>query len=491
MAAAALLIAMSGERVGAFLSTSLLGSLEYGLFTAAAAFALFDYRERRDPALLLLGIGAGAAVIHQALVILVSALLMDGSAGRWGSVVGFADVSGLLAVSATLLVLLARREQRGRPALRPVTVVIPVGGALVALDMVAFVTRAEPVTTYAASDFGPLGLVTTSILLAGGAIIVVLSTQREGRFAWAGGAGMALGLSGLSLLLWGTAGSGAPLSPLHLLVSPLHLLAGAAPGLAAVCTVMFVLAGLRLETSHMRRATDRAQEVMDGRAEIASMVAHDVKGPVGTIKGLATTTLRSYERLGDAERLEFIGLMEKEAEHLLALVNQIAMALKVDAGTLQYDLRAQEVAPLVRHGAEQAETGDHPVQVDAPPGVVARVDAQWLPEAVRQIMDNAARFSPDGTPIRVSVRGGVDGGPVLIDVADEGPGIPPEHREEVFLKFCRWRPTGYENRPGSGLGLFIARGIAREHGGTTSVEGGPNGGTICRIELPREGKRES
>ncbi len=479
--AAALLVAVGDERLGAFLSTGLFAGLEYGLFAAAAAFALFDYREQRDPALLLVGIGAGTLVAHEALVALVASLVTGPFAGRWRSVTGFAEVAGQLTVAGTLLILVVRREQRGRPPLRPSSVLLAVAGAVAALDVAVLVTRAEPVRTYGTSDLGPLGMLTTGALLSAGAIVAAFAAQRKERFSWAAGAGLALALSGLSLLLTGTAGSGTPLSPLHLLAS-------ATPGLAAVCLTVFTLASIRLETSHMRRATDHAQEVMDGRAEIASMVAHDVKGPVGTIKGLATTTLKSYDRLGDAERLEFVGLMEKEAGHLLALVNQIALALKVDAGTLGFDLRVQEVGPLVRHGTEQANTHDRAVQVDVPDGIVARVDAQWLPEAVRQAVENAAKFSPDGTTVSVSLRGAGHGGPVIIEVADEGPGIPAPHREEVFLKFTRWRPTGYEDRPGSGLGLFICRGIARQHGGEASVVGSASGGTICRIEFPREGK---
>ncbi len=75
----------------------------------------------------------------------------------------------------------------------------------------------------------------------------------------------------------------------------------------------------------------------------------------------------------------------------------------------------------------------------------------------------------------------------VIEVTDEGPGIPAAQREEVFQRFTRWRPRGYEEQPGNGLGLFICRGLVAEHQGEMSVEDGPDGGTMLRVRLPLEG----
>jgi two-component system sensor histidine kinase KdpD len=140
----------------------------------------------------------------------------------------------------------------------------------------------------------------------------------------------------------------------------------------------------------------------------------------------------------------------------------------------------------VLQGLHDAEVGDREVRVEAGADVHASIDARWVAEAARQAIENALKFSPADTPIDLSVRR--DGEDAVIEVADRGPGIPPEMREQVFEKFCRWRPYGYEDRSGSGLGLFITRSIAREHKGTAVVVDRPDGGTILQIRVPLEGE---
>ena len=238
----------------------------------------------------------------------------------------------------------------------------------------------------------------------------------------------------------------------------------------------------RSDASRMRRETDRAEEIVEGRAEIASMVAHEVRGPVTTIRGIASTAATHYDGLDDAERREFFELIEQESRRLLAAVDQTSLALRVDARSLTYTMVPTDLAVAVRQGVEKAAVTDHPVHVVAEEGVELMGDRARIAQLVTQLVDNAAKFSPAGSPITVrSVREGDD---ALIEVDDRGPGIPVEQREVVFERFVRWRPKGYEEQPGNGLGLFISRGLAAEHQGEISVEDGPGGGTMLRVRLP-------
>jgi signal transduction histidine kinase len=267
---------------------------------------------------------------------------------------------------------------------------------------------------------------------------------------------------------------------------PLIVPADALPPITAALALIAFLAPQRAEASRARRASDRAQEVMGGRAEIAAMIAHEVRGPVATIRGLAGTALAHYDRLSDADRREFLDLIEQESRRLLATVSQASTALKVDAATLLYDMRAQDLARVIRVGVEAAEIGEHPLTVDVQEGLEATVDYRWFAEVVRQLVDNAARFSPPEGSIHVTA--GADEGVVTIEIADEGPGIPVERRGEVFEKYVSWRPAGFERAGGSGLGLFLVRGIVMAHAGEVHVSETALGGTMLRVRIPREGE---
>lgn len=463
-------------------------ALGTGVMAATASLALTLYRDRRDPELLLIGIGAAAFAVHVLMVpakidFLRSLHLTDAGQGNALGLLSLAPAAATLALLGTLAAVVPWRERRGRPPLRPRTVVLAVGGGLVLFDalVLLFDPRTpirDPLSDPSVTPFAAAVLVIT---LACAAVVSVRSLARGGRSGWVAGAGLALAFVGATSLI---SFQSLRRDDLYVVWQVWNAIM---PTVAGALLLVTVLATMRTEASRMRRATDRAAQVMDGRAEIASTIAHDVRGPVGTIKGLATTTRKSYERLGDAERQEFIWMIEQESTRLLHLVDQVAVALKIDAGSLETTQRLQPIEPLIAQLIRDLDGTDHPINLDdRAPGVEASVDTRWFVDAVRQGLENAMGFSPAGSPIHVIIEN-VDERTCAVRVQDQGPGIPPELRETMFEKFSRWRPQGYEERQGSGLGLFICRGIARAHGGDASLDGAPGGGTMLRIVLPREG----
>jgi len=134
------------------------------------------------------------------------------------------------------------------------------------------------------------------------------------------------------------------------------------------------------------------------------MVAHELRGPVATIRGLAGTTLAHYDRLSDDERREFVDLIEQESRRLLSTVDQTALALKIDAGTVTVDRQPADLAEAVREGVGRVDVGDHPVTIGAERGLELPIDRRHVAEIARQLVDNAAKFSPPGAAIGVIVR---------------------------------------------------------------------------------------
>ena len=227
------------------------------------------------------------------------------------------------------------------------------------------------------------------------------------------------------------------------------------------------------------------RDPLEDRAELVSKLSHEVRGPVSTLRGLVGTTLAHYDRLSDDERREFLHLIKHEADRLERSVEQVALALKLDAGSVRFDVRRQDLGVIVRGAVESANAGDHPVDIDAADPFEAPVDGVLIASVIHQLIDNAATFSPPDAPISVRLRRDRDD--AVIEVTDRGPGIPPDKREAVFERFAGWRPPDYEDRPGAGLGLFISRAVAREHGGEASIAEGPAGGTMLIVRLPVEG----
>jgi two-component system sensor histidine kinase KdpD len=228
-----------------------------------------------------------------------------------------------------------------------------------------------------------------------------------------------------------------------------------------------------------------AADPLAERADLVSKIAHELKNPIMAVKGLASTGNRLYGSLEDEERRDLFRLIDEEAARLKLIAEETSTALKIDAGTLVYDRRSQDVGRVVEQAAWRTPVGDHTVSVEAAKDLVAEVDGTRLAEVITHLVDNAAKFSPPAAPIRV--RAERAGGGIRIEVADAGPGIPEERRASAFDRYGSWRPPGYEEVPGAGLGLYLARAHVRAHGGRLDIVEAEPRGTILRVWLPSGG----
>jgi signal transduction histidine kinase len=240
---------------------------------------------------------------------------------------------------------------------------------------------------------------------------------------------------------------------------------------------------LALHNARLYRAARRA---VGARDEILAATSHELRTPLGHIKGLVSTLRQTDVEWDEPTRRDFLAEIECEADRLARLVDDLLDMSRIESGGLDRARRAP-VPPRALVAGALARTPDlaaaHRLEVAVPddlPPVLA--DAAQLELVLKNLLENAAKYSPPGAPIRVS--GARVGGEVRLAVEDEGLGIPPEHLERVFERFFRVTGAGLPAQPGTGLGLAISRGIVRAHGGRVWVENRPEHGARFVVALP-------
>jgi signal transduction histidine kinase len=233
-----------------------------------------------------------------------------------------------------------------------------------------------------------------------------------------------------------------------------------------------------------RHTVEELRRLSALRADFVSLVSHELRSPMASLIGSAQTLRERWRELAAEQRESFLSLIVHETSRLAALVEDVLDTSRIEAGTFTYTFGDVDLAALVRAAAAAAQSGQDEVEVRAVVGgalPTVRGDAERLRQVVSNLIDNAVKYSPDGGEVRVTTR--AQNGRVEIAVSDRGPGIPPGQQRLIFEKFGRAKP-GDKTKPGTGLGLYIARSIAEAHGGGIAVESAPNRGATFTLTLP-------
>jgi two-component system, OmpR family, sensor histidine kinase KdpD len=232
-----------------------------------------------------------------------------------------------------------------------------------------------------------------------------------------------------------------------------------------------------------RRTVEELRRLSALRADFVSLVSHELRSPMAAVIGAARTLQQRWRELAPEQREAFLALIGDETTRLAALIGDVLDTSRIEAGTFTYRFADVDLAALVRDSVTNAALAQDEVPVvyeggsDLPP---VRGDAERLRQVFANLIDNAVKYSPAGSP--VEVRAVQSNGSVLVSVSDQGPGIAADDRRLIFEKFGRVSGTG--SKPGTGLGLFIARSIAEEHGGTIEVSSMVGRGTTFTVALP-------
>ncbi|MBU4199416.1 MAG: HAMP domain-containing protein [Verrucomicrobia bacterium] len=223
------------------------------------------------------------------------------------------------------------------------------------------------------------------------------------------------------------------------------------------------------------------------RRDFVANVSHELKTPITALKG-CVETLSDTRPMDPVENSRFLAMMARQVTRMEALVKDLLSLSQIEFDTErgQVQLEPAPVADVLRRAAniftEQAEYKKIILTVDCPENLTASINAVLLEQAVGNLLDNAIKYSSDGTRVLVSAK--LKGTDVEISVADQGPGIEKKHLDRIFERFYRVDQARSRAMGGTGLGLAIVKHIALAHRGTVTVVSEPGQGSTFTIRIP-------
>ena len=219
------------------------------------------------------------------------------------------------------------------------------------------------------------------------------------------------------------------------------------------------------------------------KSALIATVSHELRTPLAVIKGNITSLLADDVQWDAAAQREFLEVASAETDRLTALVTDLLDLSKIQAGTFVVHREPCALAPLVERAAARVRPAlGARLALALPPGLpLFHADPPRIEAILRNLLENAAKYSPPDAPIRLNAER--SDGHLLVRVADDGPGIPPEHREKIFDRFYRVDAGLTRQASGAGLGLAICKGFVEAHGGKIWVEPTERG-TVLAFTLP-------
>lgn len=230
------------------------------------------------------------------------------------------------------------------------------------------------------------------------------------------------------------------------------------------------------------RRGERRRRLDAARSELVSTVSHELRSPLTSVKGFTKTLLAKWDRFSDEQKKQMLETVNEDADRVTRLLGELLDVSRIDAGRLQLRRQMIDMGEVIHRVVDRAAVaaGDDKVIADLPALPRLYADPDKLAQVLSNLVENGLKYGA-GT-VRISAE--VVDDSVRFTVSDEGNGIEPDHLAHVFTKFFR-RPG--ERRTGTGLGLYISKGIVESHGGRMWAESAPNQGARFHFTLPQGG----
>lgn len=226
------------------------------------------------------------------------------------------------------------------------------------------------------------------------------------------------------------------------------------------------------------------------RAALLSSVSHDLRTPLSSIIGAATSLATYRDTLSSADQSTLLQSVVDEAERLDRHIQNLLDMTRLGQGKLRLVRDWEDIRDLLSAAARRLRLAQHGVRIETCIGAdaaIIHVHGDLIEQVFVNLLDNAVRHSQN-LPV-INVKASTDGDTVVIDVTDNGPGIPQAERQEVFEPFYRLREG--DSGSGTGLGLSICRGIVQAHGGDITAREAEGGGTCMRVCLPYAARKDT
>jgi signal transduction histidine kinase len=248
---------------------------------------------------------------------------------------------------------------------------------------------------------------------------------------------------------------------------------------------LIAVATYNVELYEREQATvRRLQEVDKLKDAFLGTISHELRTPITAIGGFVRLLVERWDDLPDDQRRDFLRRVGRNSASLGMLVDDLLDFARLERQALSTNVTATPLDTVVSTFVAQVvpALGDHPVETDLAPGIMALADPRAMERVLANLLTNAAKFSPPGSPIEVGLRAGDE--VAILAVSDHGPGIAEEDRLRVFTRFYRGESEAARSTRGAGIGLAVVHELVTQMGGDIEVRPREPHGTTMIIRLP-------
>lgn len=240
-----------------------------------------------------------------------------------------------------------------------------------------------------------------------------------------------------------------------------------------------------IDITREKNYEDELRETADRLRHFLAVASHELRHPITVVKGYANTLSQYMNEMTREQIREILGDIDSSTDRLTRYVSELMEVSMVEEGRLRIDRQEVSLSDIVLGAAEDVKMigSSNEYTISISPGIdTVRVDSGKMSEVLVILLDNASKFSPEGS--RVEIKMEREGSDLLGSVIDEGIGVPEENREKIFDRFYQEEDVSHHSTPGIGLGLYVAKEILERHGGKIWCEAGEPKGSVFRFRIP-------